>query len=197
MTSETMIDLGQATRAVADVVRKVRDEQLTAPTPCPKYTVADLLDHIDGLCLAFTGAARKQPLSGAGEGRGDRLGEGWRERIAGRLHELAEAWRDPAAWTGMTAAGGVEMPGEQTGLVAANEVVTHGWDLAMATGQVYAVDPASVEAATGFVSLFSGPGTEGMRGDVFGPEVAAPADASPLEELIALTGRDPRWTSDS
>ena len=191
-----MIDLGPATRTVADVVRNVTDDQLTAPTPCPEYTVADLLDHLDGLSLAFTGAARKQPLDGAGEGRGDRLGDGWRERIAGRLDELAEAWRDPDAWTGMTAAGGVEMPGEQSGLVAANEVVTHGWDLAVATGQEYAVDPASVAAAIAFVSLFSGPGTEEMRGDTFGPEVAPPADASALDELIALTGRDPRWTRD-
>lgn len=191
-----MIDLGPATRAVADVVRNVKDDQLTAPTPCPEYTVADLLDHLDGLSLAFVGAARKQPLSGTGEGHGERLGDGWRERIADRLDDLAEAWRDPDAWTGMTAAGGVELPGEQGGQVAVNEVVTHGWDLAVATGQEYAVDAESVAAATAFVSLFSGPGSEDMRGDAFGPEVAPPAGASALEELIALTGRDPRWTND-
>jgi len=191
-----MIDPGPATRAVADVVRNVRDDQLTAPTPCPDYTVADLLDHLDGLSLAFIGAARKEPLDGAGEGQGERLGEGWRERIAGRLDDLAQAWRDPAAWTGQTAAGGVEMPGDQGGQVAVNEVVTHGWDLAVATGQEYAVDAEAVAAATAFVSLFSGPGTEEMRGETFGPEVVPPAGASALEELIALTGRDPRWTRD-
>jgi uncharacterized protein (TIGR03086 family) len=196
MSDGAMIDLGPATRAVADVVRNVKDDQLTAPTPCPEYTVADLLDHLDGLSLAFTGAARKQPLSGAGEGHGDRLGDGWRERIAGRLEELADAWRDPAAWTGETAAGGVEMPGEQGGQVAVNEVVTHGWDLAVATGQELVVDAASVAAATALVSLFSGPGTEEMRGDAFGPEVAPPAGASAFEELIAMNGRDPRWTQD-
>jgi uncharacterized protein (TIGR03086 family) len=197
MSDVTMIDLGPATRAVAHVVRNVTDEQLTAPTPCPEYTVADLLDHIDGLSQAFTGAARKQPSGGAGEGHGDRLGDGWRERITGRLDELAAAWRDPAAWTGQTEAGGVEMPGEQTAQVAVNEVVTHGWDLAVATGQEYAADRASVAAATAFVNLFSGPGTQEMRGDIFGPEVEPPPGASALEELIALTGRDPRWTNDS
>jgi uncharacterized protein (TIGR03086 family) len=194
--SDPVIDLGPATRTVADVVRKVSDDQLAAPTPCPDYTVADLLDHIGGLALAFTGAARKQPLDGAGEGHGERLAPGWRDQIADRLDELAEAWRDPAAWTGTTAAGGVDLAGDEAGRVAINEVVTHGWDLAVATGQEYAVDPASVAAATEFVSLFSGPGTEEMRGDAFGPEVSPPADASALERLVALNGRDPRWTSD-
>lgn len=190
-----MIDLGPATRAVADVVRNVKDDQLTAATPCPEYTVADLLDHLDGLSLAFVGAGRKQPVDGAGSGHGERLGDGWRERIAGRLDDLAGAWRDPGAWTGTTAAGGVEMSGEEAGQVAVNEVVTHGWDLAVSTGQEYAVDAASVAAATAFVSLFSGPGTEEMRGDAFGPEVAPPAGADALERLIAMNGRDPRWTS--
>lgn len=196
MSDPAMFDFAPATRAVADVVRKVSDDQLALPTPCPAYTVADLLDHLGGLALAFTGAARKQPLGGAGEGHGDRLPDGWRDVIAARLDELAEAWRDPAAWTGMTAAGGIEMPGDEGGRVAINEVVTHGWDLAVATGQEYAVDPASVAAATALVSLFSGPGTEEMRGDAFGPEVSPPADATELERLIALNGRNPRWSSD-
>jgi uncharacterized protein (TIGR03086 family) len=190
-----MHDLGPATRTVADVVRRVRDEQLTRPTPCPKYSVADLLDHLDGLSLAFEAAARKDPVDGPPSVDGSRLAEGWRERIAERLDALAEAWRDPQAWTGMTAAGGVELPGEVGGQVAVNEVVTHGWDLAVATGQEYAVDDGSVASATAFVQLFSGPGGEGMRGDAFGPEVSPPDGADDLERLIALTGRDPRWVS--
>jgi uncharacterized protein (TIGR03086 family) len=134
-------------------------------------------------------------LDGAGSGHGERLGDGWRERIAGRLDDLAEAWRDPGAWTGTTAAGGVELSGEEAGQVAVNEVVTHGWDLAVSTGQEYAVDAESVAAATAFVGQFSGPGTQEMRGDAFGPEVAPPAGASALDRLIALNGRDPRWAS--
>lgn len=187
-----MLDLGPATRTVADVVRHVRDEQLGDPTPCPAYTVADLLDHIDGLARAFTAAAVKQPVPGPPDVDGSRLGDGWRERIAERLDTLAQAWRDPAAWTGETAAGGVDLPGEQAGQVAVNEVVTHGWDLAVATGQEYAVDDASVAAAEAFVGLFSGPGTEDMRDGLFGPEVTPPPDATPLERLVAMAGRVPR-----
>ncbi|MGW0041980.1 TIGR03086 family metal-binding protein [Rhodococcus sp. NPDC003348] len=189
-----MLDLRPATHAVAGIVRGVRDDQLSAPTPCREYTVADLLDHIDGLALAFTLAARKQPLEVGPSGRGDRLPDDWRDHIATRLDELAQAWRDEAAWSGNTRAGGVDLTGGEAGRVAMNEVVVHGWDVARATGQSYLVDDASVNGARDFVAQFSGPGTEEARSGLFGPEVAAPADATPLERLIALTGRDPRWT---
>ena len=52
-----------AARQLATLVRGVTDEQLDAPTPCPEYTVGDLLDHIGGLAKAFTWAATKESLA--------------------------------------------------------------------------------------------------------------------------------------
>ena len=46
---------------VARVVAGVRDEQLTGPTPCADMSVAALLDHLDGLTVAFRAAAEKSP----------------------------------------------------------------------------------------------------------------------------------------
>ncbi|WP_109471725.1 TIGR03086 family metal-binding protein [Ornithinimicrobium cavernae] len=187
-------DLGPAAAAVSDVVRGVRDDQLAAPTPCPRYAVGDVLQHLDGLAEAFAMAARKETSPDGPGPSGDAalLPADWRERIPQRLTALAEAWRDPSAWTGPTAAGGVELDGATAGLVALDELVVHGWDLARGTGQDYAPDEASIAGARAFVALFSGPGTEDMRGDAFGPELAAPEGATPLEELLAMTGRDPR-----
>ena len=56
------LDFGPATPALAGVVAGVRDDQLGDPTPCPAYTVADLVDHIGGFPIAFTAAARKERL---------------------------------------------------------------------------------------------------------------------------------------
>ncbi|KQY55401.1 MULTISPECIES: TIGR03086 family metal-binding protein [unclassified Nocardioides] len=191
-----MHDLGNATSAMAAVVAGIRDDQLAVRTPCPAYALGDLLEHVDGLSLAFAMAARKElPTSAGAPPAGDvsRLAPDWRTRVPEQLEALAAAWREPDAWTGQTAAGGVELDGETAGLVATNEVVVHGWDLARASGQEFPIDDESVARARAFVAMFSGPGTEGMRGDAFGPEVAPPADASPLEELVAMSGRDPRW----
>ena len=66
-TIEARIDLGPAAAAVAAIVAGVREDQLGDPTPCSRLNVADLLDHLNGLALAFTCAARKEPVAGGGE----------------------------------------------------------------------------------------------------------------------------------
>ena len=186
------LDFAPATTAVARVVRQVRDEQLGNPTPCPDFTVADLLDHLHGLCLAFTSAARKDGVAGEPSADGSRLPADWRPSIEGRLGTLADAWTDPAAYSGMTMAGPVELPGEVAALVALDEVVVHGWDLARATGQAYDPGEPAVLACLGFAQTFEVP--DGAPGDgPFGPPVPVPTDAPALDRLAGATGRDPAW----
>jgi uncharacterized protein (TIGR03086 family) len=153
--------------------------------------LGDLVDHIGSLTKGFALVARKEGGSSTGPTAPDaaNLEPGWRERVAGDLTTLAAAWRDPAAWDGMTKAAGVDLPGEIAGLVALDELVVHGWDVAVASGQPY--DPTSEEiaAATQFVTGFDAP----RDGGLFGPIVSVPDDAPPLDKLLGLTGRDPRW----
>jgi uncharacterized protein (TIGR03086 family) len=192
----TPVDLEPAAQRLGDLVGSVPDELLDAPTPCPAYTLGDLVDHIGGTALAFTGAAAKDTGDATSQGpSGDasRLGDDWRTRIPRDLVGLARAWRDPSAWTGMTKAGGVDLPGEVAGLVALDELVVHGWDVARATGQAYESDPATLEAVHGFVAEFSEPGMEARAG-LFGPVVDVPEDAPLLDRVIGLTGRDPAWS---
>jgi uncharacterized protein (TIGR03086 family) len=193
----TLLDLEPAARRLGELVRGIPDELLDAPTPCPAYTVGDLVDHIGGAAVAFTGAATKDQGDATSQGpSGDssRLTDDWRTRIPRDLAALADAWRDPDAWTGMTKAGGVELPGEVAGLVALDEVVVHGWDVARATGQAYDCDAPSLEAVRAFVLQFSEPGQEEMRAGLFGPVVDVPEDAPLLDRVIGLTGRDPAWS---
>ncbi len=187
-----LIDLAPATSTMRTLVASVTDDQLTQPTPCDKYTVGDLVEHIGGLAMAFTDAARKQVGPGSaqgGSGDASRLEPGWRDRIDTSLAELAEAWRDPAAYDGETQAGGVTMPGPIAAAVALNEVVVHGWDLATALGRPFDVRDEDVEACMAFAEPFSAPGTEEMRGDAFGPVVPVAGDAPPLERLLGMMGR--------
>lgn len=193
----TPVDLEPAARRLGELVSRVPDELLDAPTPCPAYTLGDLVDHVGGAARAFTGAAVKDQgdaTSQAPSGDALRLSDDWRMRIPRDLAALAGAWRDPAAWTGMTKAGGVDLPGEVAGLVALDEIVIHGWDIARATGQAYDCDGASLEAVDGFVSQFSEPGQEEARAGLFGPVVHVPEEAPLLDRVIGLTGRDPAWS---
>ncbi|HEY3140863.1 MAG TPA: TIGR03086 family metal-binding protein [Acidimicrobiales bacterium] len=196
----TIVNLEPATRHMADLVAGVGDDLLDRPTPCLEYTLGDLLDHIGGLALAFTGAAAKStsgPGSQRRQGEGDvaNLDDDWRTRIPKDLEALAEAWRDPEAWTGMTQAGGVDLPGEVAGLVVLDELMLHGWDLAQASGQKFEYDPGLLEVVHGFVQQWSGPSAEGQREGMFGPEVPVPSDAPLLDRVIGLSGRDPDWSA--
>ncbi|GLW67425.1 TIGR03086 family protein [Actinomadura rubrobrunea] len=186
-------DLGPAAGRVAALIADVPGDRLAAPTPCAAYTLGDLVDHVGGLALGFLAGARKDPGETAARGpSGDasRLGDDWRTDIPRRLAALADAWRDPAAWTGATRVGGIDLPGRAAGLFALNELVVHGWDLARAMGRPYTPGQADVDACLGLVA-----GVQARGGpSPFGPPVAVPDDAPPLDRLVALTGRDPAWT---
>ena len=187
-----MIDLHPAAQRAIGLVTTVDDDQLGLPTPCPDSSVGDLIDHIGVFAVRFVAAARK-------ESDGDtspppppsvtNLEPGWRQRISHDLAELADAWQVPEAWQGITYAGGIELPGEVVGLVAIDELVVHGWDIAVATGQTFEPPAPEIEAAMSFVTAFDVP----RDGRLFGPIVAIADDASPLDHLLGLTGRDPAW----
>ena len=183
------IDLGLAARRMATLVAGVRDDQLQDPTPCERYSVGDLLDHVGGAALAFAAAARKEPLEGAPSGDVANLPSDWRSRIPADLQVLADAWRAPEAWRGMTRAGGVDLPGEVAAVVALDELVIHGWDLARATGQPSGYDGPGLDAVHGMVQQFRGAGVEGL----FGPPVPVPDDAPLLDRILGLAGRNPAW----
>ena len=186
-------DFGPSTRTITALLVATREDQLGDPTPCPAYSVGDLVEHIGGVARGFTMAARKQTV-GDGPEPGDAtlLEEGWRERMTADYAELERAWREPGAYDGLTYAGPVELPAPVAASVALNEIVVHGWDLAHATGQSYAAEPTDVAACRAFVAGFEAPADD--DGGLFGPPVEAPAGSSDLDVLVGLTGRDPRWS---
>jgi uncharacterized protein (TIGR03086 family) len=188
------LDFDPPVRQLRALLLGVTDEDLTAPTPCPDWTVADLLDHIMGLSWAFAQAARKLTDAPGTAGpppapSGANLPPHWRSRLPVLLEELATAWKDPAAWTGTAQAGGVTMPAADMGVVAMNELVMHSWDLAQATGQEFAADPRILEALIEFLSHGPAEGTPGL----FGPVVAVEDEAELLDQAVSRAGRDPFW----
>lgn len=187
-----MIDLHLAAQRAIGVVTSVVDDQLGLPTPCPDASVGDLIDHVGVFAVRFVAAARKESdgrTSPPPQPSGTNLERGWRERISRDLAELADAWQDPQAWQGTTFAGGIEMPGEVVGLVALDELIVHGWDIAVASGQPFEPPSQEIESATTFVTSFGAP----RDGRLFGPIVAVADQATQLDRLLGLTGRDPSW----
>jgi uncharacterized protein (TIGR03086 family) len=193
-----MFDLGPAARELTRVVQGVRDEQLDAVTPCPDYTLGDLLEHVHGLALAFRMAAEKQiPDGGSQNPPGDarRLPDDWREAIPRRLDALVAAWTEDQAWQGTTHIAGFDAPAPDVATTAVNELVMHGWDVARASGQTFELDDVSAAPCLRFAEFLNGPAGEVMRGTAFGPAVPVPPDAPVLDRILGANGRDPRWTA--
>ena len=197
MDNMDIVDLGPAAQRLADLVARVTDGELGNPTPCPAYTLGDLVEHGGGLALAFTAAANKDRTKYNDQqpppGNAERLAGDWRARIPRDLANLAQAWRNPAAWTGMTRIAGGDSPSSVVGLVAADELVVHGWDVARATGQPYDPEPEVLDAAKSFLAMFASPDAPAGPEVAFGPSRPMPDDAPPLDRVVALAGRDPGW----
>jgi uncharacterized protein (TIGR03086 family) len=191
-----VIDIHPAAQRTIDLVSSLADEQLGLPTPCPDASVGDLIDHLGVFAVRFFAAARKESAGKESEGgtspsapNGANLEAGWRDRISQDLVALADAWGDPRAWDGSAYAGSIEMPAEVVGLVALDELVVHGWDIAVATAQPYDAATQEIEAAMAFVTSFGAP----RDGNLFGPIVSVADNATSLDRLLGLTGRDPSW----
>jgi uncharacterized protein (TIGR03086 family) len=192
------VDLRPAAERLADLVARVSDDDLNKPTPCPAYTVGDLIEHVGGLALAFAAAARKDTSRNgnrAPAGDASRLGPDWRQRIPRDLRDLGQAWQDRGAWTGMTRIAGMDTPAEVVGLVAADELAVHGWDIARAAGQPYGCDAAVLEGALSFLRQFASPDAPAGPEVAFGPSRELPDEAPLLDRVVALAGRDPAWSA--
>ncbi len=115
--------------------------------------------------------------------------------LVGDNPAAAYAASSPAAVAVFRRAGALDAPcavsyGPVPGSVYAGhrflDVLVHGWDLAVATGQDYALDPDLMEACTKIIE----PQLDAFRSaGALAPEVAVPADASAQTRFLAKLGR--------
>jgi uncharacterized protein (TIGR03086 family) len=186
-------EIETAAGRMAGLVRAVDDADLARVTPCAEYSVAALLDHIDGFVGAFTAAGTKTQDPSEGPpppGSADHLRADWRTALPEGLTALVAAWQPDDAYTGTVRAGAFEMPADSVAVVAIEELVVHGWDLARALDRPYESTPAELAVIDDFFGRF---GPE-QRGSAYGPERPAGAGAPPLDRAVARSGRDPEWS---
>jgi uncharacterized protein (TIGR03086 family) len=190
------IDIRPAAAQMAGVLALVPDDALDRPTPCDGLTLGQLVGHVIGFAEVFTLSARKElgPMTATPPRPDDAdLAPGWQQRAGEHLAALGEAWQADDAWDGMTQAGGVDLPGGVAGRVVLDELVVHGWDVASATGQPFEPDAGHLSEVEAMVKQLRGDNPGEIPG-LFGPAVAVPANATPLERVLGLTGRDPSWS---
>lgn len=191
-TTTSEIDLldGILTKT-ADLIAGVPPARRHHPTPCPDYDVAAMVDHLVGWVKGFEAAATGRPLdvdpSTAPTGD-DPAGE-----FRASAHRLVAGWRDNGLDRTVSLAGG-ETPGEMAFNITLMEYLTHGWDLAVGSGQPvpFTADEAEQVLARAERTL---PAQHRGPGMAFGEIVPVAADAPALDRLIGFMGRDPGFRS--
>jgi uncharacterized protein (TIGR03086 family) len=178
----------------AVIVSRIDAEALGHSTPCRKYDVAGLIDHIveAGHRAAALGRGHTPPP-------GDHSPHVELSDAPGRLRRAAEdagqAWGDDSRlWSKFTMPWGEEYSGAALVDMYLAELATHAWDLARATGQIDELDPSVAVAALEGARAMIKPEYRDIvePGSPFGEDVPPPSGADDWERLAAFMGRDPR-----
>jgi uncharacterized protein (TIGR03086 family) len=187
--------IARAAERFTEIARNVKPDQLADPTPCTEFDVRRLVNHLLFWGPSLVGAARKElvPPPAESESDVDLTTGDWAAALVDHATRTAAAWGSPAAWDGVTHMGGpMELPAELVGGMVTGELVLHSWDLARASGQSPAWDEDLLRYVHDEVARSA---DLGRTMGIYGPEVDVPADASTLDRVLALSGRDPGWTA--
>ncbi len=167
------------------IVDRIDTSQLDKPTPCARFTVHDVLDHmiVLGSSFAYRFRGREVPEIKAPPVYGRVPAAEFRKT----MDDLLDAVCSPGAMERTISAPNGEMPGSVFARFVAFDGLVHGWDLAMATGLSYDLPAAVIDSVDEFAR---GAISAEMRdGDTFKDPTTPPERAGQLERLIAFSGR--------
>lgn len=182
MDTNAQIDV--VTADLGRLVAATRAGQLHDATPCAKWQVKDLLAHLVGGLRFFAAALRGQD---PGDLSGDVLGDDPSSAYEAAAEDFRAAVREAGAMERTITLGFGEMPGAAFARLAVFDLLVHSWDLATASGQEFSPDAAIVADADEFARTSIPP--HARDGDTFAPEVELDSDATPIQRLAALAGR--------
>lgn len=184
--------LARAGATTRVVVVGVRADQLDDRTPCPDFTVRDLLAHLLEAVVSLGAIGSGEPPAGVAPIGSDMGGvvEGYDAAVASTL----EIWRAegamereyPAPW-------GPSSADQLLGFLLI-EILVHGWDLAVATAQAPPADVGVAQEAYDWAVRTID--DRARIPGVYGPRVAVSSDASAIDQLAGFLGRSPASASE-
>jgi uncharacterized protein (TIGR03086 family) len=184
-------ELTDAAAATALVVDNVTPAELSGRTPCDEWDVQALVNHVI-LWSSYSLERRAHGESVAPElmERDFAAAPDFARAYRAQLDRALAAWADPAVWDRELDVMGAKTPAANVGALIIAEMVLHGWDLAVATGQTYEVSDraaaAALKAVAANADMF-------RQYDGFADPVSVTADASALDQVLGMSGRDPGW----
>jgi uncharacterized protein (TIGR03086 family) len=198
MTETSASELDDLSTVLAEAGRligNIASDQWSSPTPCAEWDLRQLVGHLVGGNQRFAAmlSADTPPSGPPPRAPLTELSDDPKADFDASADALLTAFALPGKLE-------AELPspfGQVTGAVLVRlritEAMTHGWDIAQATGQ----QPRFPAAVARTILTFSEQYVGRVAGDrsPFGPPVSVDSDADPLDRLVALLGRQPGWTA--
>ena len=180
----------RATEQAAALVKTVRTEQLSGPTPCTEFDVRTLLSHMVGgtLRIAVVGEGGDgMAVHPFAEGVPD---DGWTAAYDEVRARVLKAWESDARMETPVRVPWGEVPGRAALSGYVMELVTHTWDLSESLGHPLELDQSVAEfALTTAQRVLPDP----LRDDQtpFADAQPAPETADTYTRLATWLGRTP------
>jgi uncharacterized protein (TIGR03086 family) len=181
-----MSDVSVRYQAIADGfterVEGVTADQWAASTPCPDWTVRDLVAHVIGThrrVLATLDGTEPAAVDIDGD-----LVQQWRAAT----NDIADAVHDPAQASKVVKSMFSEQPFESlVGTLLCADTLVHTWDLARATGQDETLDADAAAKAREFLTTIDEPM---RRPGGFAPKIEPLPGADDQTEFLNFVGRE-------
>ena len=168
-------------QVLQQVVHAIATDDLTKPTPCREFDVAGLTDHL------------LNSITQLGQAAGAQLPERDRDdsverQIVASARPALDAWHRRGL-DGTVPFGSGEAPARFMAGILSLEFLVHAWDYAAATGRPIDAPDSLTDYVSGLVHRIVSPDGRARAG--FDEPVEVAQDASPLDRLVAFTGRRP------
>ena len=189
MTDSSIVDdLARASAATGDLIDRIAAAGWTAPTPCTEWNVRGVVNHLVGTNLVLVAMFEESPMP-------DRDADCLGTDPAGAYHRSTAALLAAAARPGVLERSQATRLGVATGAERLRwriaDLLTHGWDLAQATGVPPELPDDLAERAFTFAQAQL---PHQSRAGRFADPRPIHDDAPALDRLAALTGRPVPWT---
>ncbi|ONI87476.1 TIGR03086 family protein [Actinosynnema sp. ALI-1.44] len=171
------------------LVKAIGPDDWARATPCPGWTVRDLLGHLVAEQLWVPPLLDGAGIDEVGERfDGDVLGDdpvgAWTRASA----DAREAWLRPGALDREVHLSYGLVPAAEFGWQMTLDLAVHGWDLAEGIGET---SPLHDELAEALLAVFSPQVWRWQGTGIFAPPVPVSVDAGAPARLLGLVGRHP------
>jgi len=175
------------TTTLRTLVAGVKPDQWDNATPCDKWTVRDVVNHIVGGGQMFAASFAGNTVEVPDGEMPDMVGDDPLGALDGAIGAFAAAADSPGAMDNMVVLPFATLPAQVALDIAKFDLLVHCYDIASATSQPFEAPAAVLDEGFQTAQMIISPD---MRASgAFGAEVTAPPNATSLQKVLAFSGR--------